>query len=225
MGCNTVPPAWARRDTSCAYGSKMDSPLTVTPSDHRTPPLIDQLHGLNRRDLAKFQNRELSSPEKIPATQQADRRLQPRRDRARSGMAVGFPQHGGPCSRPRTTTRRGARPGHLGGVGRLSPTHPRVRRRLRHRSRRDGGARTVGRGRLDPHRWARCGRSPATRRRAKLHVGQDPRRDALSTRSPREVDDVAARSGLAVSQMQAALGALELAGREGARERGWIRIG
>ena len=47
--------------------------------------------------------------------------------------------------------------------------------------------------------------------------------DALSARSPRSTDDVAARSGLAVSAVQAMLGTLELEGVVQQRERGWVR--
>lgn len=46
--------------------------------------------------------------------------------------------------------------------------------------------------------------------------------DALSTRSPRTTGDIAARSGLAVSQVQSVLGRLELEGAAATRERGWI---
>lgn len=46
--------------------------------------------------------------------------------------------------------------------------------------------------------------------------------DALSTRSPRAVEDVAARSGLSVASVQAVLGTLELEGGAAERDRGWI---
>ena len=46
--------------------------------------------------------------------------------------------------------------------------------------------------------------------------------DALSTRSPRTPDDIAARAGLAISRVQAVLGVLELEGRVRSRDRGWI---
>jgi DNA processing protein len=46
--------------------------------------------------------------------------------------------------------------------------------------------------------------------------------DALSSRSPRPVDDVAARAGLSVSEVTSVLGVLELDGRAVERERGWI---
>jgi DNA processing protein len=46
--------------------------------------------------------------------------------------------------------------------------------------------------------------------------------DALSSRSPRPSSDVAARSGLAVASVQAALGTLELDGRVVERPRGWL---
>ena len=46
--------------------------------------------------------------------------------------------------------------------------------------------------------------------------------DALSSRSPRSVTDVAARSGLAVGSVQSALGTLALDGRVVERQRGWL---
>jgi DNA processing protein len=46
--------------------------------------------------------------------------------------------------------------------------------------------------------------------------------DALSSRSPRPSSDVAARSGLAVASVHAALGALELDGRVVERPKGWL---
>jgi len=49
--------------------------------------------------------------------------------------------------------------------------------------------------------------------------------DALSTRSPRTVDDIAARSGLTVAQTQSELGRLELDGTVRAGERGWTKRG
>jgi DNA processing protein len=47
--------------------------------------------------------------------------------------------------------------------------------------------------------------------------------DALSTRSPRGVDEVARRSGLSVAGTQAVLGGLELDGAAALRDRGWVR--
>jgi DNA processing protein len=47
--------------------------------------------------------------------------------------------------------------------------------------------------------------------------------DALSARSARGIPDVAARAGLAVSEVQAVLGALELDGRVRARDAGWVK--
>lgn len=47
--------------------------------------------------------------------------------------------------------------------------------------------------------------------------------DALSTRAPRATADIAARSGLSVSDAQSTLGLLELDGAVVERERGWIR--
>ena len=46
--------------------------------------------------------------------------------------------------------------------------------------------------------------------------------DALSNRSPRSAEDVAARAGLSVSDTQSALGLLELDGAVEERERGWV---
>lgn len=46
--------------------------------------------------------------------------------------------------------------------------------------------------------------------------------DALSLRAPRSVDDLAARSGLSVAEVQAELGALHVDGGVAERERGWI---
>ena len=47
--------------------------------------------------------------------------------------------------------------------------------------------------------------------------------DALSSRAPRRVEELAARSGLAVVEVQGALGALELEGAVQERERGWVK--
>jgi DNA processing protein len=47
--------------------------------------------------------------------------------------------------------------------------------------------------------------------------------DALSTRAPRTVSDVAARAGLSVADVQSLLGRLELTDRVIERERGWIK--
>ena len=46
--------------------------------------------------------------------------------------------------------------------------------------------------------------------------------DALSTRSPRGADDIAARSGLGVQRVMAVLGVLALDGRVTENERGWV---
>ncbi|MEO8908227.1 MAG: DNA-processing protein DprA [Microbacteriaceae bacterium] len=48
--------------------------------------------------------------------------------------------------------------------------------------------------------------------------------DALSARSARDVQDVAARAGLAASTVIAVLGLLELNGRVRERDRGWVRV-
>ncbi|MGX5679928.1 DNA-processing protein DprA [Schumannella luteola] len=48
--------------------------------------------------------------------------------------------------------------------------------------------------------------------------------DALSDRSARAPEELAARSGLAVVDVHAALGLLELDGRVRERERGWVRV-
>ncbi len=59
------------------------------------------------------------------------------------------------------------------------------------------------------------------------NAAADPRHirvlDALSDRAPRTANDLAARSGLSVADVQAALGALELAGSVSERERGWVK--
>ena len=47
--------------------------------------------------------------------------------------------------------------------------------------------------------------------------------DALSTRSARQADDIAARAGLSVGQVHGVLGALELDGQVVERETGWVR--
>jgi DNA processing protein len=49
--------------------------------------------------------------------------------------------------------------------------------------------------------------------------------DALSRRSARRTDDIAARAGMAIAEVQSELGLLELDGRVEERERGWIRLG
>lgn len=46
--------------------------------------------------------------------------------------------------------------------------------------------------------------------------------DALSTRAPRTVEDLAARAGMSVAEVQSELGELELDGAVAQRERGWI---
>ena len=47
--------------------------------------------------------------------------------------------------------------------------------------------------------------------------------DALSERSPRDIDDVARRAGLAISSVRALFGALEVDGVIAQRERGWVK--
>jgi len=47
--------------------------------------------------------------------------------------------------------------------------------------------------------------------------------DALSTRSPRPVVDVAARSGMSVGEVQSVLGVLELDGLTRETDRGWVK--
>ncbi|GAB3036019.1 DNA-processing protein DprA [Parafrigoribacterium mesophilum] len=47
--------------------------------------------------------------------------------------------------------------------------------------------------------------------------------DALSARSPRDVDDVARRAGLAVASVKAVFGTLEIDGIIAQRERGWVK--
>ena len=46
--------------------------------------------------------------------------------------------------------------------------------------------------------------------------------DALSPRSPRSVDDLAARSGMSIAEVQTELGSLQIDGGASERERGWI---
>ena len=48
--------------------------------------------------------------------------------------------------------------------------------------------------------------------------------DALSPRSPRSVDDLAARSGMSIAEVQAELGSLQIDGGASERERGWILL-
>jgi DNA processing protein len=47
--------------------------------------------------------------------------------------------------------------------------------------------------------------------------------DALSYRSPRTAGDIAARSGLSVTEVGSLLGQLEFSGRVEERERGWLK--
>ncbi|HMM81751.1 MAG TPA: DNA-processing protein DprA [Terrimesophilobacter sp.] len=47
--------------------------------------------------------------------------------------------------------------------------------------------------------------------------------DALSTRSARLVDDIAARSGLSIATVQSVLGAMQLEGRAAERASGWVK--
>lgn len=49
-------------------------------------------------------------------------------------------------------------------------------------------------------------------------------RDALSTRSARPVDDVAARAGLSIAAVQSVLGTMQLGGAAVERESGWVRV-
>ncbi|MBC7442149.1 MAG: DNA-protecting protein DprA [Ramlibacter sp.] len=49
--------------------------------------------------------------------------------------------------------------------------------------------------------------------------------DALSTRSPRTVNDLARRAGLSAAAVQGSLGALDLEGVAHERETGWVRAG
>nr|WP_328796622.1 DNA-processing protein DprA [Marisediminicola senii] len=56
------------------------------------------------------------------------------------------------------------------------------------------------------------------------HIGDEMRvLDALSSRSARSVDDIAARSGLAVETVRGVLGALDLEGAARRGEHGWLR--
>ena len=58
------------------------------------------------------------------------------------------------------------------------------------------------------------------------HTNQEHVRvqDAMSSRSARTVDDVAARSGLSVASVQAALGTLQIVGSVAERANGWVRV-
>jgi DNA processing protein len=47
--------------------------------------------------------------------------------------------------------------------------------------------------------------------------------DALSTRSPRDIDDVARRAGLAIASVRAVFGTLEIGGVVAQREKGWVK--
>ncbi|WP_282568152.1 hypothetical protein [Agromyces sp. H66] len=47
--------------------------------------------------------------------------------------------------------------------------------------------------------------------------------DALSTRSPRSIDEIARRSGMSVREVMGVLGPLELHGVAMRRDDGWIR--
>ncbi|MEO7005568.1 MAG: DNA-processing protein DprA [Terrimesophilobacter sp.] len=47
--------------------------------------------------------------------------------------------------------------------------------------------------------------------------------DALSARSPRDIDDVARRAGLAIASVRAVFGALEVDGVIAQREKGWVK--
>ena len=49
-------------------------------------------------------------------------------------------------------------------------------------------------------------------------------RDALSARSARTIDDIAARAGLAIASVQSVLGRLQLEGAVAEREHGWLRV-
>ncbi|WP_241978616.1 DNA-processing protein DprA [Cryobacterium sp. TmT2-59] len=49
--------------------------------------------------------------------------------------------------------------------------------------------------------------------------------DALSSRSPRTVNDIARRAGLSAAAVQGSLGALDLEGAVRERETGWVRAG
>jgi DNA processing protein len=65
--------------------------------------------------------------------------------------------------------------------------------------------------------------APAPGGQANLTAEQLRIRDALSARSARLVDDVAARSGLSVATVQGVLGAMQLEGTAVERASGWVR--
>ena len=67
---------------------------------------------------------------------------------------------------------------------------------------------------------------PITVHEAEFHPRENTRLlDALSTRAPRNPDDIAARSGLTLAETQAELGRLEIEGVVRATERGWTKRG
>ncbi|MEO7146961.1 MAG: DNA-processing protein DprA [Terrimesophilobacter sp.] len=61
-------------------------------------------------------------------------------------------------------------------------------------------------------------------RRSEISPEEVRVRDAMSSRSARTVDDIAARAGLSVATVQAALGIMQLAGAATERERGWVQL-
>lgn len=67
--------------------------------------------------------------------------------------------------------------------------------------------------------------APVHREARQLAMGADELRvrDALSTRSARIVDDIAARSGLSIAAVQSVLGTTQLGGSAVERETGWVR--
>jgi DNA processing protein len=65
--------------------------------------------------------------------------------------------------------------------------------------------------------------APVSGGQANLTAEQLRIRDALSARSARLVDDIAARSGLSVATVQGVLGAMQLEGTAVERASGWVR--
>jgi DNA processing protein len=87
-----------------------------------------------------------------------------------------------------------------------------------------GTASAAGAAGADQTRGELIERSRSNPNVAKFEPNADETRllDALSLRSPRQVADLAARAGMAVSTVQALLGGLEVAGIVAESETGWL---
>ena len=137
--------------------------------------------------------------------------------------------------------RSGAGTGDESCVGRMPPPAPRVRCDVRRRRRPDGRTRdhsigsTVGRADLDasgrpapgPDESDSVAASGAVAVPRGQAAASDPEAirvlDAMSTRKPRELSDVAARAGLAATEAMSVLGRLEADGAVERRPGGWLR--